>query len=94
MPTGRVKFFDADKGFGFIRPDERGPDVFLWGEAVRTANLKGLKALQRVSYEIGCHPITGRPCVVKIAAIDETEQSASPSWFRKEALADMASENS
>jgi hypothetical protein len=45
----------------------------------------------RVSYEIGCHPPA---CVMKIAAIDEAEQAASPSWFRKEALADVASENS
>jgi cold shock CspA family protein len=85
MPRGRVKFFDHAKDFGgFVIPDA-GPDIYLWSEAVREAKLKNLKSLDRVEYEVGRHPITGRPCVVKIAVIEEDWQEA-PSWFREKAI--------
>jgi cold shock protein len=77
MPRGTVKFYDYGKGFGFVVPDQRGPDVFLWGEAVTTAKLKNLKALDRVEYEVGRHPLTGRPCVVKIGLLDASSPPSS-----------------
>jgi cold shock protein len=50
MPTGRVKFFNADRGFGFILPDDGGPDVFVHVHDVETADMKTLVAGQVLAY--------------------------------------------
>ena len=52
MPTGTVKWFNAQKGFGFIQPEDGSADVFVHVSAVEGAGLKGLKEGQRVSFEI------------------------------------------
>ena len=44
MPTGRVKFFNTDRGFGFILPDDGGPDVFVHVHDVETAGMETLVA--------------------------------------------------
>jgi CspA family cold shock protein len=59
MPTGRVKFFNTDRGFGFILPDDGGPDVFVHVHDVETAGMKMLVAGQLVVYELG-HARDGR----------------------------------
>jgi cold shock protein len=51
MHTGVVKWFSAQKGFGFIEPESGGADVFVHISAVERAGLRGL-AGQKVSYEI------------------------------------------
>jgi cold shock protein len=53
MPTGRVKFFNTDRGFGFILPDDGGPDVFVHVHDVEAAGMKTLVADQLVAYEVG-----------------------------------------
>jgi CspA family cold shock protein len=53
MPTGRVKFFNTDRGFGFILPDDGGPDVFVHVHEIETAGMKTLVAGQLVAYEVG-----------------------------------------
>jgi CspA family cold shock protein len=53
MPTGRVKFFNTDRGFGFILPDDGGPDVVLHAHDVEAAGMKLLVADQLVVYELG-----------------------------------------
>jgi len=52
MATGTVKWFNADKGFGFIAPDEGGKDVFVHITALREAGLENLQDDQKVSYEL------------------------------------------
>lgn len=52
MATGTVKWFNAQKGFGFIAPDDGGKDVFVHITAVRAAGLEGLKDDQKVSFEM------------------------------------------
>ncbi len=41
--TGRVKFFNADKGFGFVIPDSGGPDIFVSARVLHQAGLRGLE---------------------------------------------------
>ena len=52
MSTGTVKWFNAQKGFGFIQPDDGGKDVFVHISAVERAGLNGLNEGQKISYEI------------------------------------------
>jgi CspA family cold shock protein len=52
MPTGRVKFFDMNKGYGFIADDAGGKDAFVHISAVEKAGLKGLAADQQLTYEL------------------------------------------
>lgn len=52
MSTGTVKWFNMEKGYGFITPNEGGKDVFLHITAVQAAGLKSLTEGDRVSYDI------------------------------------------
>jgi cold shock protein len=53
MPDGTVKWFNADKGFGFITPSEGGDDLFVHFSAITMDGYKSLDEGQRVSYEVG-----------------------------------------
>jgi CspA family cold shock protein len=52
MPIGTVKFFNADKGYGFIQPEDGGTDAFVHISAVEAAGMRTLDKDQRVSYEL------------------------------------------
>jgi CspA family cold shock protein len=52
MPIGIVKFFNADKGYGFIAPEDGGNDSFVHISAVERAGLVTLRKDQRLSYEV------------------------------------------
>ena len=52
MPTGKVKWFNAQKGFGFIQPDDASKDVFVHISAVERAGIGSLNEGQKISYEI------------------------------------------
>lgn len=52
MPIGTVKFFNADKGYGFISPEDGGTDAFVHISAVEAAGMRTLLKDQRVSYEL------------------------------------------
>lgn len=47
-----MKWFNSDKGYGFIAPDNGGPDVFVHVSAVQRSGLGGLNDGQKISYEI------------------------------------------
>jgi cold shock protein len=49
---GTVKFFNSEKGYGFIKPDDGGPDIFVHVTAVERAGFGGLKEGQRLNFEI------------------------------------------
>ena len=52
MPTGTVKFFNTDKGYGFIAPEDGGDDSFVHITAVQAAGMQTLEKEQRLTYEI------------------------------------------
>ena len=52
MSNGTVKWFNTTKGYGFIQPEEGGPDVFVHISAVEKAGMRGLNEGQRVAYEL------------------------------------------
>jgi CspA family cold shock protein len=52
MPTGTVKFFNSQKGFGFIEQTGGGPDVFVHVSAVERAGMPGLVEGQKLSFDI------------------------------------------
>jgi CspA family cold shock protein len=52
MPIGKVKFFNNDKGYGFIAPEDGGNDSFVHISAVERAGMTTLQTDQRISYEV------------------------------------------
>ena len=52
MPVGTVKFFNTEKGFGFIQPDDGSKDVFVHITAVEKAGMRSLAEGQKISFEI------------------------------------------
>ncbi|EOM77578.1 cold-shock protein [Rhodococcus rhodnii] len=53
MATGIVKWFNSEKGFGFIAPEDGGADVFVHYSEIQTSGFRTLEENQRVSFEIG-----------------------------------------
>lgn len=53
MAQGTVKWFNAEKGYGFITPDEGGQDLFVHHSAIQVQGFRTLDEGQRVSFEVG-----------------------------------------
>ena len=69
MAQGTVKWFNTQKGYGFINPDEDGNDVFVHITAVQNSGLTGLNEGQRVSYE-RAEQRNGRFAAVDLSIVD------------------------
>jgi CspA family cold shock protein len=69
MATGTVKWFNSQKGFGFIQPDDNGKDVFVHISAVERAGLSGLDEGQKVSYEIVADSRSGKSSAEDLRAV-------------------------
>ena len=61
--TGTVKFFNSQKGFGFIQPDGGGPDVFVHVTALERAGIRSLAEGQKVSYDTEIDRKNGKTAV-------------------------------
>jgi len=69
MPNGTVKWFNATKGYGFIAPDNGGPDVFVHISAVQRAGLVSLNEGQQVTFEESPDPRKGKTSAVNLKTL-------------------------
>ncbi|HET6619869.1 MAG TPA: cold-shock protein [Dongiaceae bacterium] len=68
MDTGIVKWFNSQKGFGFIQPENGGKDVFVHISAVERAGMSSLSEGQKVSYEVVPDRKTGKSSAENLRA--------------------------
>ena len=69
MNTGIVKWFNSQKGFGFIQPEDGGKDVFVHISAVERAGMNSLNEGQKVSYDIVADRRTGKSSADNLRAV-------------------------
>ena len=69
MSTGSVKWFNSQKGFGFIQPDDGGKDVFVHISAVERAGMRDLNEGQKISYEVVADRRTGKFAADNLRAV-------------------------
>ncbi len=69
MDTGTVKFYNDQKGFGFIAPDNGGKDVFVHATALERAGMHGLSEGQKVSFDTAEDSRSGKIAVDNIQAV-------------------------
>jgi CspA family cold shock protein len=68
MSTGTVKWFNPDKGFGFIVSEDGGPDVFVHISAVQRAGMHSLNEGQRLSFELATDRRSGKTSADQLQA--------------------------
>jgi cold shock protein len=68
MNTGTVKFYNGQKGFGFIQPDNGGKDVFVHATALERAGIRTLVEGQKVSFDTEEDRRTGKTAVSNLRA--------------------------
>ncbi len=68
MMTGTVKFYNDQKGFGFIQPDDGGKDVFVHATALERAGIRSLNEGQKVSFDTHVDSRSGKTAVGNIQA--------------------------
>jgi len=69
MSTGTVKWFNGQKGFGFIAPSDGSQDVFVHISAVERAGLSGLAEGQKVSYDLKTDKMRGKTSAENLALV-------------------------
>jgi CspA family cold shock protein len=69
LATGTVKFFNAQKGFGFIVQDGGGPDVFVHISAVERAGMSNLNEGQKLSFDVQADQRSGKSAAANLQAV-------------------------
>jgi len=69
MTQGTVKWFNGQKGFGFVQPDDGGSDVFVHISAVERAGMYGLNEGQKVSFDVVANRKTGKSSAENLRAL-------------------------
>jgi cold shock protein len=69
MTQGTVKWFNSQKGYGFIQPDDGGRDVFVHISAVERAGMHGLNEGQKVSFDLEADRRTGKSSAANLRAV-------------------------
>jgi len=70
MSTGTVKWYNSQKGYGFIEPQDGGKDVFVHVSAVEQAGMHGLDEGQKVNYEVLADARTGKSSACNLQACE------------------------
>ena len=73
MPIGTVKFFNEQKGYGFIQPDEGGQDAFVHITAVERAGMRTLRENQRIGYDLE-EDRRGKMAATNLRSADDSSQ--------------------
>jgi cold shock protein len=69
MTTGTVKWFNPDKGFGFIQPDNGGKDVFVHASALESAGMRTLAEGQKVQFDEAADGRSGKMAATNLRAV-------------------------
>ena len=69
MATGTVKFFNSQKGFGFIVQDNGGPDVFVHISQVERSGMSNLNEGQKLSFDVQTDQRSGKPAAANLQAV-------------------------
>ena len=69
MKNGTVKFYNTQKGFGFIQPEDGGADVFVHATALERAGMRGLREGQKIGYELQTDQRSGKTSATNLRAV-------------------------
>ena len=69
MKTGTVKFYNSQKGYGFIQPDDGGKDVFVHATALERAGFRGLVEGQKVSFDVETDRRSGKDAAANLQQV-------------------------
>jgi cold shock protein len=69
MRTGTVKFYNSQKGYGFIQPDDGGKDVFVHASALERAGLRGLVEGQKIGFDVETDRRSGKDAAANLQQV-------------------------
>ena len=69
MRTGTVKFYNSQKGFGFIQPDDGGKDVFVHATAIERAGMRGLVEGQKIGFDVETDRRSGKDAAANLQQV-------------------------
>lgn len=69
MRTGTVKFYNSQRGYGFIQPDDGGKDVFVHATALERAGMRGLVEGQKVSFDVETDRRSGKDAAANLQEV-------------------------